>query len=1118
MHAFKWVAIIFMASIDETDVQAEAFQLLKSALAAASGENIYQVVFEQFSQEAAHIEEEISRCVNAQVTKASSFIDLLVRAQETVETARNDASKLTSYGETEEDFPPDVSILMQHVGHGLSNALATQELYEKVVSVPARAAVVAGKWARREMTPVSVFELQKEILVILKNRDDVRKLPKQYVSSLTHLSSLKTIQLDKLSAELTSIATSFDNTFFKSALDLSRELSSYITDKMPAQIFDSNTTARRDIGEIVEQLILNLSAQETLEERGAAKAWIAIVNTVYNVVIPDRYEQQSMRVRPHTFSNRISKHSERSAMATVKNDSDGAKESGLQAFLNTLLSTVQEDLEHIKMHIEPPFRSLAANVIVEAYHKGIGIQETRLVPGAPLSPNNSHISVASIFNLPLVYVSAIHNHVQGVLRNISETVALTQEVLHSLIAFASSYTTELDSRGFHWAVCRFPDAVYFQNIARGTSHTGMSPHYRSWHSSLTSIFEDGMAEDSKAKGSNYAMMRTDGKFFDLAPFSAQASSHPCMFTIHDCVLNLAEVAWSGMSSTDKAITIDMVLSSLTGSKDSTMKSQLKTTMVEQKARDLFFVNAYSLEAPMQSVVSQYKKDVLRKFCKACYEIQLTYVRDLDISRPTSEGTIITGVVSTIFAIFLEQLRTIDLTSDLGKCIFLETYNAACTAIKNLVYDILGNISGIDPPMNIQYLCRIIDSAYSFNNLLASDAFWSVKREGLNSDDFQFLSETLGSSSLISPQALASELTNKTEPLYRVSDTKFGGLFGIRRRPRQMGTDTSNIMTAGTHSRNSSCLTGLSLQEPLTSQATTGQSNIINSDTSSICGCPVAESLWSGEQLETRHYIALANDIDLIPNSLEELTDFVKGALKSESFACSVIEAQVSSVKEVISEALNVVASKLVYVVLSTFRDSHIARLFTTTHDQSLVNDLTLDLRNTFERVTNTLSDILQYLIQIEISNLFPAAYFCALFWRYYENLKSNKDKSFSNTTFSNMYESDVECICKMLQDIGVANKIVDNRRNLMKAFETGLKTVNISTENLTAISSSISGASVAVYLLMHPKIQGDDFVKRLSSVPYHESDFYRASFLDRALYRGHVYSYDANCKEVRHSV
>lgn len=84
----------------------------------------------------------------------------------------------------------------------------------------------------------------------------------------------------------------------------------------------------------------------------------------------------------------------------------------------------------------------------------------------------------------------------------------------------------------------------------------------------------------------------------------------------------------------------------------------------------------------------------------------------------------------------------------------------------------------------------------------------------------------------------------------------------------------------------------------------------------------------------------------------------------------------------------------------------------------------------------------------------------------------------------------------MLQDIGVANRIVDNRRNLMKAFETGLKTVNISTEDLTAISSHISGASIATYLLMHPKIQSDDFVRRLSSVPYHESDFYRASFLD----------------------
>lgn len=1107
-----------MTSVDETDVQAEAFQLLKSALAAASGENVYQVVFEQFSQEAAHIEEEISRCVNAQVTKASSFIDLLVRAQETVETAQNDASKLTSYGETEEDFPPDVSILMQHVGHGLSNALATQELYEKVVSVPARAAVVAGKWARRETAPVSVFELQKEILAILKNRDDVRKLPKQYVSSLTHSSSLKTVQLDKLSAELTSIATSFDNTFFKSALDLSRELSSYITDKMPAQLFDSKTIARRDIGEIVEQLILNLSAQETLEERGAAKAWIAIVNTVYNTVIPDRYEQQSTRVRPHTFSSRMGKHSERSAMSTMKTDSDGAKDSDLQTFLGTLLSIIQEDLDHIKMHIEPPFRKPAATVIVEAYYKGLGTQETRVALASPLSPNSSHIPVASIFNLPLVYVSAIHNHVQGVLRNISETVALTQEVLHSLIAFASSYTTELDTRGFNWAVCRFPDAVYFQNIARGTAHAGVSPHYRSWHSSLTSVFEDGMAEDSRARGSSYAMVRTDGKFFDLAPFSAQASSHPCIFTIHDCVLSLAETAWSGMSSTDRAITIDMVLSSLTGSKDSAMKSQLKATMVEQKAKDLFFVNAYSLEAPMQSVVSQYKRDVLRKFCEACYKIQLTYIRDLDTSRPTSEGTIMTGVISTIFAIFLEQLRTIDLTADLGKCIFLETYNAACTTIKNFVYDILGNISGIDPPMNIQYLCKIVDGAHSFNNLLASDAFWSIKREGLNSDDFQFLSETLGSSSLISPQALASELTSKAEPLYRASDTKFGGIFGIRRRPRQMATDTSSVMAASAHSRNSSCLTGLNLQETLASQGVAGQSNIANSDASSTCGCPVAESLWSGEKLETRHYIALANDIDLIPNSLEKLTDFVKSALKSESFARSVIEAQVSSVKEVVSEALNVVASKLVYVILSTFRDSHIGRLFTATHDQSLINDLTLDLRNTFERVASTLSDTLQYLVQIELSNLFPAAYFCALFWRYYENLKGNKDKSFSNTTFSNIYESDVEYICRMLQDIGVANRIVDNRRNLMKAFETGLKTVNISTEDLTAISSHISGASIATYLLMHPKIQSDDFVRRLSSVPYHESDFYRASFLDRALYRGHVYSYDANCKEVRNSV
>lgn len=1101
-----------MASVEETDVQAEAFQLLKSALATASGENVYQAVFEQFSQETAHIEDEIARCIKAQVTKASSFMDLLVRAQETVATAQSDASKITDYGETDEDFPPDVGILMQHVGHGLSNALATQELYEKVVSVPARTAIVAGKWARRETTPVSVFELQREMLAILKNRDDVCKLPKQYTNSFSHLSSLKTIQLDKLGMELTSIAGSFDNTFFKSALDLSRELSSYITDTMPVQIFDPDGAARRNAGTITEQFILNLSAQETLEERGAAKAWIAVVNTVYNVVIPSRYEQHGARVRPRMLSSHTAKHSEVSTFSTIKSEVDSAKESSLQDFLNTLFSTIQEDLEHIKEHIEPPFKAPAAAILVEAYHKGIGPQ------GAILSPHGSNIPIASIFNLPLVYVSAIHNYVQGALRTASETVALTQEVLHSLIAFASSYTTELEARGFHWAVCRFPDTVYFQNIVRGMAHVGTSPHYRSWYSSLTCIFEDGMAEDLKAKASKYAMLRTDGKFFDLAPFSAQASSHPCIFTIHACVLNLVEAAWSGISSTDKAITIDMVLGSLTASTDSAIKSQLKTTMIGQTAKSLFFVNAYSLEAPMQSVVSQYKKDVLRKFCKACYEIQLNYVRDLDTSRPTSEGTIITGVVSTIFAIFLEQLRTIDLTSDLGQCIFLETYTAACIAIKNLVYDILGNISSVDPPTNIQYLCRVVDSPYSFNNLLASDAFWSIKREGLNSEDFQFLSEVLGSSSLISPQALASELTTRAESLYKANDTKFGGIFGIRRRPRQMTTDTSSVMTTGAHSRNSSVLTGLGLQEVLASQAVTSQTNAANSDASSTCGCSMAtESLWSGEQLETRHYVALANDMDLLPSSLEKLTDFVKNALKSESFACSVIETQMTSVKDVVSEALNVIASKLTYAVLSTFRDSHIARLFTTVHDQTLVNDLTLDLKNTLERVTSTLSDILQYLVQIELSNLLPAAYFCALFWRYYENLKGNKDKSFSSTAFSNMYESDTECICKMLQDIGVANRIVENRRNLMKAFETGLKTVNISTEDLTAISSSISGASIAVYLLMHPKIQSDDFVKRLSAVPYHEADFYRASFLDRALYRGHVYSYDANCKEVRHS-
>lgn len=1101
-------------SAEDSDVQAEAFQLLKSALAATSGVNIYQTVFDQFSQEVAQVEEEIARCVKAQVTKASSFIDLLVRAQETIETAQNDASRLTGYGETEEDFPPDVSILMQHVGHGLANALETQELYEKVVSVPARAAVVAGKWARREAAPVSIFELQKEVLDILKNRDDVRKLPKQYINTLSHVSNLKTLQLDKLSMELTSIAGSFDNTFFKSALDLFRELSSYITDKMPVQIFDPDPVARRDAAAVAEQFILNLSAQETLEEKGAAKAWIEVVNTVYNVVIPSRYEQKDARMRPHTLSSRTGKQSEMSTMSTMKADTETTKESALQDYLSTLLSTIQEDLEHIKANIEPPFRAPANNIIVQAYHKGANVQ------GTPLSQNGSSAPVSSIFNLPLVYVSAIHNHVQGVLRNASETVTLTQGVLQSLISFASSYTLELETRGFHWVVCRFPDVVYFQNIVRSMAHTGTSPYYHSWHSSLTNVFEDGMAEDIKAKGSKYAMMRADGKFIDMAPFSAQASSHPCMFATHACVMDIVDAAWNGMGPTDKTAIIDTILNSLTDSKDSAMKSRFKTTMVEQKARDLFFVNAYSLEGPMQSVVSQYKKDVLRKFCGACHEIQLGYARDLDRGRETSDDTIITGVISAIFSVFLEQLRTIGLSSDLGKCIFLETYIDACTTIKNFVYDILGNISGIDPPMNIQYLCGVVENPSVFNNLLASDAFWIVKREGLGPDDFQFLSETLRSSSLVSSKHIVSELTNRARSLDRANDIKAAWIFNPKRRPRQAAADTGSVMTGAAHSRNSSSLTGMSLQDMVASHASAGQANIANSETSSICGySAVTDSPWSNEKLETRHYIVLANDIDLITSSLEELADFVKNALKSESFACSVIETQMDSVKEVVGEALNVLASKLAYVVLSTFRDSHIAKLFTASHDQTLVSDLAIDLRNTLEGVTGTLSTTLRYLLKIELSNFLPAVYFCALFWRYYENLKNNKDKSFSNTAFSNMYEAEVECICKVLADVGVAERMVDNRRKLMMAFETGLKTINVSTEDLTAISNSLSGASIAVYLLMHPKIQGDEFIKKLSAISYNEAEvnFYRASFLDRALYRGHIYSYEANCKDVKRS-
>lgn len=1099
-------------SADDSDVQAEAFQLLKSTLASTSGENIYQAVFDQFSQEAAQVEEEISRCVKAQVTKASSFIDLLVRAQETIETAQNDASRLIGYGETEEDFPPDVSILMQHVGHGLANAIATQELYEKIVSVPARAAVVASKWEKRETSPVPIFELQKEILDILKNRDDVRKIPKQYINTISHVSNLKSAQLDKLSMELTAIAGSFDNTFFKSALDLSRELSLYITNKMPAQIFDADPVTRRNAAAIAEQFILNLSAQETLEEKGAAKAWIEVVNTVYNVVIPNRYEQQSTRMRP-----RMGKHSEVSTVSTVsamKVDTEASKDSALQDFLNTLLTTIQEDFEHIKASIEPPFRAPADSMLVHVYHKGVNHQ------GTPLSQNSTSISISSIFNLPLVYVSAIHNHVQGVLRNASETVALTQSVLQSLISFASSYTSELETHGFHWMVCRFPDVVYFQNIVRSMTHTGTSQYYHSWHSSLTTIFEDGMAEDIKAKGSKYAMIRADGKFIDIAPFSAQASSHPCMFAIHASVMNIVDTTWSNMSSADKTITIDTILNSLTASKDSAMKSRLKTTMVEQKARDLFFVNTYSLEGPMQTVVSQYKRDVLRKFCGACHEIQLGYARDLDRGRETSDNTIITGVISAIFSIFLEQLRTIELSSDLGKCIFLETYIDACTTIKNFVYDILGNISGIDPPMNIQYLCGVVDNPHTFNNLLASDAFWSIKREGLGPEDFMFLSEILKSSSLISSKYLVSELTNKSRSLDRANDIRAVWIFNPKRKLRQTTTDTSSVMAATAHSRNSSGLTGMNQQDMVTSQVTAGQSNAANSEVSSVCGYSVViDSLWSNDKLETRHYIVLANDIDLVINSLEELADFVKTALKSESFACSVIETQMDSVKEVVSEALNVIASKLAYSILNTFRDSHMARLFTTSHDHTLVNDMAIDLRNTLERVTCTLSTTLQYLLKIEISNLLPAVYFCALFWRYCENLKSNKDKSFSNTAFSNMYEADVECICKVLTDGGVAERMVDNRRRLMMAFETGLKTINVSTEDLTAISNSISGVSIAVYLLMHPKIQGDEFIKKLSAILYNEVEvnFYRASFLDRALYRGHVYNYEANCKEVKHS-
>ncbi|TNJ30526.1 hypothetical protein GMRT_13117 [Giardia muris] len=1019
-----------------------AFSLLHTTLSSTSSAESYQAMLERLVSEHAAVNAELEALVKGQVKKAGSLLDLLGRAKATGQRAQADVDRCQAITAGDESIPPDALALLQLVGHAQASAEATQALFELVTQVPARAALLIDRWGNRSNTRLTFADAYREVHSILAPRAQVAALREEHLEKLRAIPGMRSAQLDQAADELANIASYLDGTFFKAALDFNASLQSYLVEKAPLQILDPSLAK-----ETAEDFVADIVAQELTEEGQALKTWTKVVKTIFSSVIAPRYTKIEVSF--------LSRHGIRPG------DAQSTDETFPREFLSHITEALKADFECLATHVMPAFQQKAPDVIVERYWCGLNGVQPRPC-GDLMTSKTTNVTLGMLFNLPLVYVCAIHTYVYNLFRRTDLPVLMTPGAIRPIIGFAADYARALGQvLPEQYSICSYVDDFFFQNVLKGDRRSGLPAFYRSWLLSLT------YSGDPDQVGT-VALDRTT--FCPTAPFAPSTCALPAVFEVHKTFLATVSNVWEACTTDDKDCVLDRI------SRKHNTVSTIFATGSSGDVRTLFFTNAFSLEEAMQAVLVKYRQRTRARFFKACSSVERGYPRDLASCGTTNAGAFVTSAISSLFAVFQEQMSTIDGSTELGEQLMIETYRTACAALEALIVDILGNACGTSPPINLQYLCGVTDDPLSFGNLFTSKRFWiDAKRGGLAPEDFAFMTDHVEHTSLLTNAAFMNSFS-----------TGQGGM-----APKDEWTKFFKWL------------------KPLKNQVNTNPEADSNAGPADDGAAPC---LWADVTLGTREYIALANDLESLNELLEQFSDSLTVRLRSQARLGSIGRAK-ESLLQVLDQATELLMEKLAFTIFDRYRSDYFSVLFTNAHGADLMDNLRVHLTDDIIQSVEHLTEALQHTFLTELSNLIPASYICALLWRYCKYAQSSQENRFLSVTFITLLEGDFKNIEGLLTNIGVRPSIVRMRVAHLMAFSE-LRTPTLTTERLCESSKSISGAALAAYLLLHWQITREKFQALMSNSPEPERlDFFRSSPIDRALYRGPVAAFNFVCNQ-----